>query len=301
MRDRVVYQLSAPYREPYTLRALEFGSGGPTVAIVAGLHGNELNGVHALNLVASALRMARLTGTVTLIPVVNTFGLDQGTKRWPIDDNDINQAFPGDPQGSAVQRIAYALLEATQAEVCVDVHSGSPLVDEICQARVPLTGREVGLARAMGLPMVWRREGDRLEATGLVGAWRERGVAALHVVGGRGATLDLSRSRQIADGLLRLLTEVGVLRFGMEPGQILVDATRRGVAYHYSSFGGFWVPEVAVGDRVAAGHLLGTINEVVGGSLVEEVRADRAGVVVTMRSYPVVHARELLVRVAEPT
>ena len=102
MRDRVVYQLSAPNREPYTLRALEFGSGGPTVAIVAGLHGNELNGVHALNLVASALRMARLNGTVTLIPVVNTFGLDQGTKRWPIDDNDINQAFPGDPQGSAV-------------------------------------------------------------------------------------------------------------------------------------------------------------------------------------------------------
>ena len=39
----------------------------------------------------------------------------------------------------------------------------------------------------------------------------------------------------------------------------------------------------------------------VGGGLVEEVRADRAGVVVTMRSYPVVHARELLVRVAEPT
>lgn len=294
-----LYRLDAPYREPFCLRALEFGAGSPRVAFVAGLHGNELNGVHALNLVASTLRVARVQGTVRVVPVVNSFGLDQGTKHWPIDDRDINQAFPGDPAGSAVQRIAWALMEGTQADVCVDVHSGSPLVHELAQVRGPLTGREVTLARAMQLPMLWRREGDRLEATGLVGAWRQAGRAALHVVGGRGATLDTAASRQLADGLLRLLEHLQVIRPHTDPGQVLVDTTRRGVSYHYSSLGGFWVPEVGVGDRVAPGHLLGAVTEVLGGGLVEEVRAERSGVVTTMRTYPVVHARELLVRVAE--
>ena len=39
---------------------------------------------------------------------------------------------------------------------------------------------------------------------------------------------------------------------------------------------------------------------VIGGDLLDQVRAERSGVVATMRTYPVVHARELLVRVAEP-
>ena len=82
-------------------------------------------------------------------------------------------------------------------------------------------------------------------------------------------------------------------------GETLVDTTRAGVSYHYSGAGGFWVPEVAAGDTVGVGHLLGTICEVIGGGRLEAIRADRSGVVVTMRTYPVVYARELLVRVGE--
>ena len=158
-----VFRVDAPFRGPYRLERLSFGSGSPTLAVVAGLHGNELNGIHALNVLAATLRMSRLQGTVHVLPIVNTFGLEQGTKRWPYDDRDINQAFPGDPDGSVVQRIAHSLLEHTQADVCLDVHSASPLMRELPQVRVPLSGEEVELGRAMGLPVVWRRAG--------VGVW----------------------------------------------------------------------------------------------------------------------------------
>lgn len=296
-----VFRLEAPYREPYVLHRLRFGTGaGPHVAIVAGLHGTELTGVHALNLLARTLAMVRPQGTVDLLPLVNVFGVDQGTKRWPFDDRDINRAFPGDPGGEPAQRIAHALLEATaQAEVCVDVHSGSKVIRELPQVRVPLSGHELAFARAMQLPFVWRRAGDRLEATGLVGAWREHGQVALHVVGGRAGTLHVQDGRTLADGLMRLLEHAGCLRKGLsDPGSCLVDTTRQGVSYHYSGLGGFWVPEKRAGDRVAPGHVLGSVTEAIGGRQLEQVRADREGVVVTVRRYPVIHARELLVRVA---
>ena len=294
-----IFSLEAPYRGAYRLERLSFGSGSPSVAVVSGLHGNELNGIHSLNVVAGTLKMARLRGTVHLIPVVNTFGLEYGTKRWPFGDRDINQAFPGDPAGSPVQRIAHALLAATDADVCVDIHSASPVLRELPQVRVPLSGREVELARAMGLPTVWRRAGDLLEATGLVGAWRQQGRAALHIVGGRGATLDLGPARTMASGVLRLLHHLGILSAQPPPGRCVADTTRDRVSYHYSGLGGFWVPEVSIGDRVAPGHLLGSVTEVIGGGRLEDVRADRAGVVITMRAYPVIHARELLVRVSD--
>lgn len=294
------FRLEVPYREAYRLDRLTFGTGSPVVCVVAGVHGTELNGVHALNLVARSLSVARPAGTVHLFPVINRFGLDQATKRWPFDDRDINTVFPGDPAGAPIERLAHAVMEATRGDVCVDVHSGSPMVRELAQARVPLTGREVELARAMALPVVWRRTGDRLEPTGLVGAWRSGGAAALHVVAGRGGMLDLGPAREVAHGLLRLLTHLGLVPELAEAGRVLVDTTRAGVRYAYSQVGGFWVPEVQVGDRVSDGHLLGTVNEVVGGSVIEEVRATKPGVVVTLRTYPLVHARELLVRVAEP-
>jgi predicted deacylase len=295
-----IYRVEAPYRGAYRLERLTFGSGSPTVAVVGGLHGNELNGLHTCNILAGLLSHVRLQGTVHIFPAVNVFGMDQGTKRWPFDDRDINKAFPGDPAGSVVQRIAYALLQNTDADVCIDVHSASPLMRELPQVRVPLSGREVELGRAMGLPVVWRRAGDRLEATGLVGAWRQQGKSALHVLGGRGATLDVADSRSMAQGIMRLLDFMGILPVPTDPGKTLVDTTRAEVSYTYGSVGGFWVPEVRTGDLVKPGHLLGKITEVVGGGPLEEFRADREGVVVTMRTYPVVHAQELLVRVADP-
>jgi len=293
----IILKIEAPYRTAYELHRLTFGSGGPSVAIVAGLHGNELNSIHAVNMLISALRVQRPRGTVHLFPLVNTFGADEGRKRWPFDDQDINRAFPGDPSGTVVQRIAHALLEATDADICVDVHSGAPHVRELPQVRAPMSGAELELARAMGLPVVWRRPGDRLEATGLVGAWRDAGREALHVIGGRGITLDTSLSTMLARGLSGLLSHLKIMPALGEPATV-ADVTHAAISVHRAPCGGFFVPEVRVGHKVAPGHLLGHLQAPIGGERLLEIRAERRGVVMTLRANPLVHAQELLVRVA---
>ncbi|MEC8193632.1 MAG: succinylglutamate desuccinylase/aspartoacylase family protein [Myxococcota bacterium] len=297
----VVFSIDAPYRGRYELHRLTYGSGGPSVAIVAGLHGNELNGIHAVNLLNKMLRVQRPKGTVHLFPLVNTFGADQATKRWPYDDQDINHAFPGDPDGSVVQRIAHALFEASDADLCIDVHSGAPHVRELPQVRAPMGGEELALARAMKLPVVWRRPGIRLEPTGLVGAWRAAGRNALHIVGGRGITLDNRHATTMANGLANLLGHLGISAHMDSPMSIIGDVTHANVETHRASCGGFFVAEVRVGDLVKPGHLLGYIQSPVGGERLDEVRALCTGVVMTVRAYPMIHAQELLVRVAGTT
>jgi predicted deacylase len=294
----VIFSIDAPYRGQYELHRLTYGSGGPSVAIVAGLHGNELNGIHAVNLLNKMLRVQRPKGTVHLFPLVNTFGADQATKRWPYDDQDINHAFPGDPDGSVVQRIAHALFAATDAELCIDVHSGAPHVRELPQVRAPMGGEELELARAMKLPVVWRRPGIRLEPTGLIGAWRAAGRKALHVVGGRGITLDNRHATTMANGLANLLGHLGISAGLDSTMEIAGDVTHAEVEAHRASCGGFFVAEVRVGDRVKPGHLLGYIQSPIGGERLDEVRAACTGVVMTIRAYPMIHAQELLVRVA---
>lgn len=290
----VVFRLEAPYRGEYQLHRLSFGSGGPRVAIVAGVHGNEVNGTYAVNIVAGVLRVCNLKGTVHLLPCVNAPGAAEGRKRWPFDDRDLNRAFPGAPDGLAVERVAHAVLEHTDADVCVDVHTGSPVIHELPHARSPLGGRELGYARATALPVVWRRAAERHEG-GLLGAWRAQGRGAIQVRGGRGAALDAADARLLARGLVRLLAELGLVSNADPPGPVLetdlvIDA-RAGA-------GGLFVPEVRPGDRVTKGQLLGVVRAPVGGDPVEEVRAERPGLVLAVRTYPMVHAQELLVRLA---
>jgi predicted deacylase len=292
----VVFQLEAPYRGTLALHRITMGGGpGPVVALVAGVHGNEVVGTHALNLVANMLRVQRPRGTVHLLPLVNTVGAEEARKRWPFDDRDINGAFPGDPDGQPVERIAAAVMEATHADVCVDVQSGSSFVHEHPHARAPLSGRALELARAMQLPVTWRRAALALD-DGLAGAWAAEGRVALQVRGGRGGTLDLGDATLIARGLVRLLAAAGILGGG-HPGAPTLETT----AVHdvRVSGGGFFVPEVAPGDRVAAGTLLGLLRAPIGGALLDEVRAPTTGTVLALRTWPMVHARELVVRIAE--
>lgn len=290
-----IFRLEAPYRGEYCLHRLTFGSGGPVVAMVAGLHGNEVNGIQAINLVANMLRVQRPRGTVHLLPCVNTVGADEARKRWPFDDRDINAAFPGDPEGAAVERIAAAVMDATDAEICVDVHSGSTAVREHPHARVPISGRELECARAMSLPVTWRRAAGRYE-DGLVGAWRDAGRVGFQVRGGRGGSLDMDDATALARGLVRLLGSIGVLGAEHAPGPTFETDH---VSDYRSAAGGFFVPEVQTGERVTPRKLLGLVRTPLGGDPVEEIRAERAGVVLAVRLYPMVHAQELVVRVAE--
>jgi len=292
----VVFRLEAPYRGEYALHRLTFGGSGPAaVAMVAGLHGNEVNGIQALNLVAGMLRVMRPKRPVHILPCVNSIGADEARKRWPFDDRDINAAFPGDPDGAPVERIAAAVMDATNAELCIDVHSGATTVREHPHARVPLSGPELEHARAMMLPVVWRRRGDRYEG-GLVGAWRGAGREALQVRGGRGLALDMDDATTLARGLVRLLAHLGLISH-QDTGSASHDTDH--VQDYRSMAGGFFVPEVQTGERVVVGKLLGLVRNPLGGEPIEEIRAQKAGMVLAVRVYPMVHAQELVVRIAE--
>lgn len=289
------FKMESPYRGEYSLHRLTFGSGDPVVSLVAGVHGNEVNGVCALNLLTGVLRLQRLRGTVHILPCVNAFGAEEGRKRWPFDDRDLNEAFPGDPVGSPVERIADAVVRATEGQICVDIQTGSTTVHEVPHVRVPLSGASLELGRAAGLPIMWRRQADRFDE-GLVGAWRRAGRTAVVLRGGRGGSLDLDDARALARGLVRVLAEAGVLQTPEPPGSTVITTEVRD---YRSSIGAFFVPEVRPGDRVVTRQLLGQLRSPLGGEPMAELHAVAPGLILAVRVYPMVHAGELVIRVAE--
>jgi predicted deacylase len=78
----------------------------------------------------------------------------------------------------------------------------------------------------------------------------------------------------------------------------VADITHAEVELHRAETGGFFVPEVRVGDRVKSSQLLGHVQSPIGGERLCELRARRPGVVMTVRAWPMVHAQELVLRLA---
>lgn len=299
MEATVIFEMESPFRDSYQLKKLSFGSGSPTVAIVAGLHGNELNGIYSLNLLSAVLSMQKLTGTVHIFPLINSFGTDQCRKEWPFEPEDINKTFPGDPEGSPAQRIAYHLLQATKdADVCVDVHSGASHIRELPQVRCRPSGRDILLARSMQLPVLWRR--NKLGAPdSLLGAWQVRGQLALHVIGGRGTTLDSKLATQMADGLVNVLTHLKMIKSSGIPKSTL-EIESENVESIRADCGGFFIPEVRVGETISKGGVLGIITSPIGGAKLSEYRAEYDGIILSVRANPMIHSQELLIRYARP-
>ena len=75
---------------------------GPTALVQAGIHGDEIAGVHALEeLLEEGLRPAR--GRLIVVPVMNPAAY-RARKRAAPDGLDLNRSFPDDPDDPAVER-----------------------------------------------------------------------------------------------------------------------------------------------------------------------------------------------------
>lgn len=100
---------------------------GPVLALVAGTHGSEPSPIVGLQRVRAQLNPKQLSGTVILVQIANLPSFAHRTiYRGPWDQKNLNRVFPGKRDGTASERIAYAITTQVidQCEYLVDMHSG---------------------------------------------------------------------------------------------------------------------------------------------------------------------------------
>ena len=72
-------------------------SRAPRLVCVAGIHGNEPEGITALLELWDEIGPGELAGTLVLVPVANPPAFRAGERRNPEDPLDMNRSFPGAP------------------------------------------------------------------------------------------------------------------------------------------------------------------------------------------------------------
>ncbi|WP_029009621.1 succinylglutamate desuccinylase/aspartoacylase domain-containing protein [Azospirillum halopraeferens] len=287
---------------------------GPRVLLMAGNHGDEYEGELLLGRLFRRLDPARIRGELTILPVANAPAVMAARRRSPLDDGNLNRAFPGDAGGTPTARLAHFLEHELFArhDVVFDIHSGGTSMAHLPCALIERQGppdrlaRALELMRALGMPYGFVAENGALAPTSMAAAARAGAIGLSGEFGG-GGTVTPDTMRLTARAIDNLLMAVGVTQEPIleapaaapAPMQLLqLDSHRQGI---YALRRGWFEPVVDVGARVAAGDLAGWLHDLTRLDVPEEaLRFRESGIVISRRLHTDSEAGDCLIQVARP-
>lgn len=310
IKTETFFTINMPYCERMEIRRTVFtGGDGPRAAVVAGIHGDELEGLYVCHRLAAWLEdllrttPGALLGSIELYPALNTLGLDTLTRGLPVFDTDLNRAFPGSAGGPLPGRLAEAIMTAlTGAALVVDIHASNIYLREIPQVRINQEFADllVPIARHMNLDMIWLHGAATVLETTVAHSLNRGGTPCLVAEMGVGMRITPEYCDQLVAGILSAWRGMGVLAPGVslpETLHIPLIADDSNVHFLNAQTSGMFVPAASHWTGVRRGELLGTIVSPFSGDILSEVRSPVDGVLFTLREYPLVYEGSLMARV----
>ena len=110
---------------------------GPSVLFMAGMHGDETNGIEIMRNLLKEKYFEKLErGSVIAIPITNVASFLNLSRELP-DGRDLNRCFQGTPSGSLGSRIAYDLTKKIlpMIDFGIDFHTGGKEINNYPQIR----------------------------------------------------------------------------------------------------------------------------------------------------------------------
>jgi uncharacterized protein len=268
---------------------------GPLLTVISGVHGCEYASMDGVRRWTRSLEARDLRGRVRAVPVLNLPAFRGRTPFVvPDDGKNLNRCFPGNPDGTLADRLAYAAFTQliTGSDAYIDAHCG-----DMVEALEPFALYEAGpaearareMATAYGLPYVIRQEPgpDRAVGGTSTSAAAEIGVPGITAESGEcGLVQEEAVARHVRglDGVLALLGIADRPQPAAEPSPTYL--TR--FLWMRGKQGGWWAPTVRTGEQVAEGQVIGTISTLDGSQVLETITAPAASVPIFITSSPAV-------------
>lgn len=272
------------------------------LAIVTGIHGDEFEGQYICYEIAHRImeEQDKLTGTVDIYPALNPLGLDVATRTIPKLNMDLNRMFPGKENGTTMERVAAAIIgDISGADMCLDMHASDIFVKEIPQVRVSeeFADKLLPYAKLLNTDMVWMNASATVHESTLAHSMNMLGVPAMVVEMGVGTRIDREYGGQVVNGIFNLMRELGMWEGLIGEIQYPAISTDGEVDFIRSRITGVFLPAIAHNHYVRKGDKLGEIVSPLEGKILEEIRAEKSGLVFTLREYPFVREGSLLARI----
>ena len=277
---------------------------GRRLAIVTGVHGDELEGQYVAFELARRLKASPelLSGTIDIYPAVNPLGINSIERSVPMFDVDLNRTFPGDEHGELTETLAAAVIgDISGADVAVDIHASNIFLREMPQIRINEISADalLPIAPLLNVDYVWVNASSTVLESTLAYTLNERGTRTLVVETGVGMRITRDYGERLVDGILRLAASLGMWAGRFRAYRAPIVSRDGAVSYLNAEAGGIFLPEAEHGTPVIAGQRIGIIADTLSGEVTHTITAPTSGLLFTLREYPVVYPGSLVARILE--
>lgn len=266
---------------------------GPVVLFLAGMHGDEINGIEIIrNLIVTKSFDNLKKGSVIAIPVINIISFVYGTRSLP-DGRDLNRCFPGSAGGSLGSRIAHDLMQEIipQIDLGIDFHTGGASKSNFPQIRCAFNEpRNLELANKFSPSFIinsglrdktLRKEATKINKTILV------------YEGGESSRFDSFAIKEGIKGCKRLMQSLGMIGEkikGEKP--VIIHKT----SWVRAKNSGLFHPLKKNGGLVKKNELIGTITDPYG-EFETEIHAPFEGYIVGINNLPVINRGDAIIHI----
>lgn len=279
--------------------------GGPTLSVLAGIHGDEPEGSLAVQAVLAGIEDLHLRGTLRAVPICNVAAAAADSRVSPVDGRNLAREFPGDAGGSASQRLAEILTRRVivGADLLVDLHSAGrdymmPFFAGY-EANRPWSETSARAAMTFGAPLVWRHSSVAPGRT--ISAASANSVPSIYVEATGGGAVSGDTLDQLVAGLYRVMSVLGMIDRADRPSaraRVLEGGDGNVDASISCGVSGSCVTRVVAGQAVHAGDVIAEIY--VDGRPAEVLHVPSTGTVMMLRRKPQVEAGDAIAMLGPP-
>lgn len=245
---------------------------GKTMLITAGVHGGEYVGIQAAIELAQKLKIQKVAGTIIIVKVINVPAFERRNGSMGLTDGkNLNREFPGNPKGTEMERLAWAVSHELQpvADYYIDLHSGddyeqlTSYVYYAGMADEKKFSQSRRMAEQVDVPYMVR---SNVASGGAYNYAASQGIPSILIErGGMGAWTS-EEVRSTRRDVRNILCHLGIYQ-GKKDYRTYYPLDVTDICYQDASRDGLWYPFKKPGDMIREGEILGEVRDYEGGLL----------------------------------
>ncbi|MEN9978215.1 MAG: hypothetical protein RLZZ569_840 [Bacteroidota bacterium] len=264
---------------------------GPVLLLMAGMHGDEINGMEIIRRVIRKKWNKPIAGTIICLPVFNIFGYLSVTRELP-DGRDLNRCFPGSKNGSLASQFAYQFMKeiAPHVDVMIDFHTGAAQRSNSPQIRCLISDPvSMELAQVFNPPFIVH---SNYISKSVREAMNKIQKKILLFEGGKANSIDENIVEEGLAGIQRVLNHLHMKAFKTESTErkpIIIESSK----WLRSPQSGVFQAQIKNGQLVHEGTVLGIVSDPYGG-VERKIKAHMEGFVICVNEAPLVNKGDAL-------
>ena len=239
---------------------------GKTMLITAGVHAGEYVGIQAAIELSQKLKIEKVNGTIIIVKVMNRPAFEARNGSMGLDDGkNLNREFPGNPDGTEMERLAWAISQELQpaADYYIDLHSGDDyekLTPYVYYAGAA-AGEVVSLSRQMAeqvdVPYMVK---SNVASGGSYNYAASQGIPSILIERGGMGDWSYEEVSSTRRDVRNILCHMGIYQ-GVKNFRTYYPLDVADIRYQDAEENGLWYPFKKVGDMIREGDILGEVRD----------------------------------------